>query len=61
MAALVREELTTDRASTAACADGVYDLAGRCVLRGASETALHQLPRGIYVVCKNGVRRVVKK
>ena len=48
-------------ARTAACMDGVYDLAGRCVLRGASETALHQLPRGIYVVCKNGVRRVVKK
>ena len=45
----------------AACMDGVYDLAGRCVLRGASETAFYQLPRGIYVVCKNGVRRVVKK
>ena len=47
---------------TAACMDGVYDLAGRCMLRGsASVSAWQQLPRGIYVVCKNGVRRIVQK
>ena len=46
----------------ATCADGVYDLTGRCVLLGsASVSAWQQLPRGIYVVCKNGVRKVVQK
>jgi hypothetical protein len=42
--------------------DGVFDLAGRCVLSGSvSESAWQQLPRGIYVVCRNGVRRVIQK
>ena len=46
----------------ATCTDGVYDLTGRCVLLGiASVSAWQQLPRGIYVVCKNGVRKVVQK
>ena len=40
----------------------VYDLSGRCVLLGASsESAWRQLPRGIYVVSKNGERRVIQK
>ncbi len=42
--------------------DGVFDLAGRCVLSGSvSESAWQQLPRGIYVVCRDGVRRVIQK
>ena len=46
----------------ATCPDGVYDLAGRCVLRGAaSVSAWRQLPRGIYVVCRNGERRTIQK
>ena len=50
------------REQNATCPDGVYDLAGRCVLRGAaSVSAWQQLPRGIYVVCSNGVRRIVQK
>ena len=40
--------------------DGVYDLGGRRVLSGtASMSAWQQLPRGIYVVCRNGERRVI--
>ena len=47
---------------TALCTDGVYDLAGRRVLSGAaSVSALRQLPRGIYVVCRNGGRRIVQR
>ena len=47
---------------TALCTDGVYDLAGRRVLSGAaSVSALRQLPRGIYVVCRNGDRRIVQR
>jgi O-glycosyl hydrolase len=46
----------------ATCTDGVYDLAGRCVHSGAvSVSTWQQLPRGIYVVCKNGDRRIVQK
>ena len=46
----------------AAQADGVYDLAGRRVHRGpVSANTWQQLPRGIYVVCTNGVRKVVQK
>jgi hypothetical protein len=46
----------------ATCPDGVYDLAGRCVLRGAvSVSAWRQLSRGIYVVCRNGERRTILK
>ena len=42
--------------------DAVYDLAGRCVLRGAASVSdWQQLPRGIYVVCRNGERKVVQK
>ena len=38
-------------------ADGVYDLTGRCVLRGSvAHDALRQLPGGIYVICRNGER-----
>ena len=52
----------TKETLNAACADGVYDLAGRCVLIGTpSESAWRQLPRGIYVVNKNGKRRVIQK
>ncbi|MBP5771434.1 MAG: RICIN domain-containing protein [Bacteroidaceae bacterium] len=46
----------------ATCTTGVYDLAGRCVLSGAAtESAWRQLPRGIYVVCRNGERRMIQK
>ena len=38
-------------------ADGVYDLTGRCVLKGSvTRNALRLLPGGIYIVCRNGVR-----
>ena len=44
----------------ATCPDGVYDLGGRRVLSGAaSMSTWRQLPRGIYVICKNGERRVI--
>ena len=40
--------------------DGVYDLTGRCVLRGSvAGHAIHQLPGGIYINCRNGVRKKV--
>jgi hypothetical protein len=45
----------------AACADGVYDLTGRRILSTASANALRQLPRGIYVVCINGERKIIQK
>ena len=54
-------ELSQD-ANHVTCPDGVYDLAGRRVLSGAAnEHAWRQLPRGIYVVSRNGARRVIQK
>ena len=50
------------RQQKANSADGVYDLSGRCVLSGAASAgALRQLPRGVYVVCRNGDRRIIQK
>ena len=55
---------TDDRSSkdqNTFCRDGVYDLTGRQLVNGyVSDNTLRQLPRGIYVVCKNGTRKVVK-
>ena len=46
----------------AALPDGIYDLAGRCVLSGSDPmNTWQQLPRGIYVVCRNGERRIIQK
>ena len=41
-------------------ADGLYDLTGRCVVRGAiAGKAKLDLPHGIYIECINGVSRKV--
>ena len=50
--------LLSDKQSVTA--DGVYDLTGRCILMGRfADHALRQLPGGIYIVYRNGVRKKV--
>ncbi len=58
----IDQQVESSQVPAAICTDGVYDLMGRCVPRDvASASAMRQLPRGIYVVCKNGDRRIVQK
>ena len=57
----INQQVEISRVQNTTCTDGVYDLTGRCVLSGdVSASAFRQLPRGIYVVCRNGERRVIQ-
>ena len=55
------DELTLQKDGTKkSFADGVYDLTGRCLMNGTvANSTLRQLPSGIYLVCRNGVRKLI--
>ena len=42
--------------------DGIYDVTGRRVVSGAvSDKEVQRLPSGIYIICRNGERKIIIK
>ena len=42
--------------------DGIYDVTGRRVVSGAvSDKEVQRLPSGIYIICRNGERKIIMK